>query len=510
MKFGSTAVIATLAAAALLLTACTPASAPEASATKGGTLTIASPIDHTSFDPAKASQGGPLVYYQPVYDSLIRTEPDGKTLVPMLATEWSYDSTNTVLTLKIRTGVKFSDGTALTAAVVKQNLDRFRTGNGKDASTLASVMNVAAPNPTTVVLTLSAPDPSLLNYLGNQDSFIASPEAIAGGSIDTHPVGSGPYTYDAAASVAGAKHTFVATKNYWDPSLQKFQKIVVMPIPDTTATLNALISGQVDAALLTPKTAAQAAGAGMTEYKFGGAWQGFFILDRDGKVVPALASVKVRQAINLAIDKKAIITQVNSGLGEVTSQILPPGLPGYQKSLDTAYPYDVTKAKKLMAAAGYASGFSVSMPTSPGIIDPALMAAIGQNLEAIGITVNWVSLPLANYIADVAGGKFPMASFQTSQGTAWYTSRVLLNPKAVYNPFHTTDPKVESLINTIQTGSASDQDGAATELNTYITDQAWFAPFLRVQYVFFTNSKVTVEPQQYQPVPYIYNYAPKG
>jgi peptide/nickel transport system substrate-binding protein len=508
------AAIAAVAAAALLLTACssgsTPASTPGASAIKGGTLTIATLTDVTSFDPAQAHQGHPVLYFQPVYDSLIRIKPDGKTLVPMLATKWSYNSTNTVLTLTIRKGVKFSDGSALTAAVVKQNLDRFRTGNGPDASTLADVTNVDVKNATTVVLTLSAPNPSLLNYLGNEDSFIASPKAIAGGHLATQPVGSGPYTYDAAASVAGSKYTFEASKNYWDPSLQKFKTIVLTPILNTTATLNALISGQVDAALLTPKTAAQATSAGMTEYKFGGAWQGLFIFDRAGKTVPALASVKVRQAINLAIDKKTIITQVNSGLGEVTSQILPAGIPGYQKSLDTAYPFNVAKAKKLMAAGGYASGFSVSMPTSTGLFDPALMAAISQNLGAIGITVNWTNIPVTSFITDLTTGKFPMSWFQESQGSAWYTSQVLLTPNAVYNPFHTTDPKVESLIKTIQTGSTTVQGQAATQLNTYITDQAWFAPFLRVQNVFFTDSKVTVEPQQLEPTPYIYNYSPKG
>lgn len=284
---------------------------------------------------------------------------------------------------------------------------------------------------------------------------------------------------------------------------------MLTPLLNSTATLNALLSGQVDAAFLTPKTAAQATGAGLTENEFGGAWQGLFILDRDGKTVPALADVKVRQAINLAIDKRSIIKEVNSGLGEETSQILPVGVPGYQKSLDSKCAYNVAKAKKLTADAGYASGFSVSMPTAAGAIDPALTAVIGQNLGAIGITVNWANIPGANFVADLTSGKFPMSWFQESQGTAWYTSQVLVTPTAVYNPFHTTDPKVEALIPTIQNGSTSAADSAAAELNGYLTDQAWFAPFLRVQNLFFTDSKVTVQPQQFEPVPYIYNYAPK-
>lgn len=186
----------------------------------GSTLTIATASDLTSYDPAQAHQGHPTLFFQPVYDSLLRVKPDGQTVVPMLATKWSYNPSKTVLTLTIRKGVKFSDGPSLTAAVVRENLDRFRTGNGPDASTLADATKVEAKDPTTVVLTLAAPNPSLLNYLGNEDIFIASAKAIAGGHLATRPVGSGPYTYDAAASVVGSKYTFVARKNYWDPSLQ--------------------------------------------------------------------------------------------------------------------------------------------------------------------------------------------------------------------------------------------------------------------------------------------------
>jgi len=162
---------------------------------KGGTLTIGTVVDVKSFDPAQSHIGHYVQYDQAVYDSLLRRKPDG-TLVPMLATKWSYNSDKTVLTLTLRKGVKFSDGTALDANAVKVNLDRFRTGNGPDASTLAQVESVEAKDPTTVVITLKAPDPALLDYLGNADGFIASPKAIEAGKIATTPVGSGPYTLD--------------------------------------------------------------------------------------------------------------------------------------------------------------------------------------------------------------------------------------------------------------------------------------------------------------------------
>lgn len=506
------ALAAIVTAAALALTGCSGSGSGSNSTTataSGGTLTIAALTDVTSFDPAQGHIGHPEQYYQSVYDSLLRRKPDG-SLVPMLATKWTYNSDKTVLTLTLRKDVKFSDGTKLDADAVKVNLDRFRTGNGPDASTMALVSNVEAKDPSTVVITLKAADPSLLDNLGNADGFIASPKAIKGGKIATAPVGSGPYIYDAGNSVAGSKYTFDKTKGYWDPSLQKYGKIVIKPITDTTATLNALISGQVNAADITAKSAAQAKSAGFTEYTYGTDWQGLLIFDRDGAMVPALKSAKVRQAINYAIDKKTLLKQVGLGLGTTTSQVFGPTTDAYDKSLDSAYSYDKAKAKTLMADAGYADGFSVSMPTVAGFMDPALTAGIAQNLGDIGIKVNWVNTAASDFVSSMVQGKWAMSWFSLFQGTPWTASNQILTPNATYNPFHTTDPKVESLITTVQTGSAGQQATAAKQLNKYITDQAWFAPFYRPDFTFFTDKNTTTQPQARQAVPSIYSYAPKN
>jgi peptide/nickel transport system substrate-binding protein len=506
------ALAAIVTAAALVLTGCSAGgsggSASTGTTAKAGTLTIGALADVKSFDPAQAHIGHYLQYDQPVYDSLLRRKPDG-TLVPMLATKWEYNADKTVLTLTLRDDVKFSDGTKLDAAAVKVNLDRFRTGNGPDASTLAQIKSVDVKSPTSVVITLKAADPAMLDYLGNADGFIASPKAIDGGKIATDPVGSGPYTLDKSGTVAGSSYTFVKSKNYWDPSLQVYDKIVVKPILDTTAMLNALLSGQVNVALLTAKTEAQAKSAGFTEYKYGTDWQGLLIFDRDGKMVPALKDVKVRQAINYAIDKKTLLTQVGKGFGTVTNQVFGPTTTAYDKSLDNSYPYDPAKAKSLMADAGYAKGFSVSMPTVSGFFDPALTAGISQNLADIGIKVNWVNIAGADFISGMVQGKWPMSWFSLFQGSPWVAANQIITPNATYNPFHTTDAKVESLVTTIQTGSDADAAKAAKDLNSYVTQQAWFAPFYRPDQILFTDKNTATTPQAQQAIPSIYSYAPK-
>jgi ABC-type dipeptide transport system, periplasmic component len=506
------ALAAIVTAAALVLTGCSAggsgSSASTGTTAKGGTLTIGALADVKSFDPAQAHIGHYLQYDQPVYDSLLRRKPDG-TLVPMLATKWAYNADKTVLTLTLRSDVKFSDGTKLDADAVKVNLDRFRTGNGPDASTLAQIKDVVAKSPTSVVITLKAADPAMLDYLGNADGFIASPKAIDAGKIATDPVGSGPYTLDKSATVTGSSYTFVKSKNYWDPSLQLYDKIVVKPILDTTAMLNALLSGQVNVALLTAKTEAQAKGAGFTEYKYGTDWQGLLIYDRDGKMVPALKDVRVRQAINYAIDKKTLLAQVGKGFGTVTNQVFGPTTTAYDASLDNSYPYDVAKAKSLMAEAGYAKGFSVTMPTVSGFLDPALTAGISQNLGDIGIKVNWVNIAGADFISGMVQGKYAMSWFSLFQGSPWVAANQIITPNATYNPFHTTDAKVESLVGTIQTGSGADAATAAKALNAYVTQQAWFAPFYRPDQILFTDKNTTTTPQTQQAVPSIYSYAPK-
>lgn len=511
MKFRPTLTLAAIvSAAALVLSGCSPSNDQGTPSTDahGGTLTLGTSIDMKTFDPTQADPGHDLQYYQAVYDSLLRRQPDG-TLVPMIATKWAYNSDRTVLTLTLRDDITFSDGTKLDADAVKANLDVFGTANGPAASSFSGVTSIEAPDTTTVVITLKDPDPAFLPHLGTETGFIASPKAIAAGTLATEPVGSGPYILNVADTVAGSAYTFDARKDYWDPSLQVYDKVVMKPIPDPTAIVNALLSGQVDGALLGPTTMAQAVNAGMTKTEYSVDWNGLLILDRDGTRVPALGNVQVRQAINYAIDKTALVKAVNQGVGEVTNQVFGKSSTAYVKALDDRYPYDPAKAKDLMAQAGYSAGFTVTMPMVAGLFPDALTAGITQNLKEIGITVAWDTIAINDFISSILQGKYSMVWFQLAQRDTWTSSKQLLTPNAGYNPFHVVDPTVESLLATVQTGADADAAAAAQKLGTYIVEQAWFAPFQRPGAVYFTDKTVTVQAQATQAVPSLYYYAPK-
>jgi peptide/nickel transport system substrate-binding protein len=500
---------ATLALAMGALVACATPDEAGQPAAAGGTLTIAPKIDLVSFDPAQANSAHQPQYFQPVYDSLVRRLPDN-SLVPMLATEWKWDDSRTVLTFTLRDDVTFSDGTPLDAEAVKLNLLRFRDNNGPTSARFAGITAVEAPDPTTVIVKLDAPDPALLDYMGNQASFIASPSAIEAGNIATAPVGSGPYTLDAGATVPGSQYTYVKRDDYWDPELQVYDKIVLKPIPDMTARLSAIVSGQVDGGTIEPVQLEQAKSAGLTVYENDVNWAGLIIFDRAGQTVPALGDVRVRRAINYALDSDALISQIHKGLAKKTSQIFSEVSAAYDEDLDRAYHLDVERAKDLMAEAGYAHGFSVTMPDPSAAFNPALTAVIGQSLADIGITVNWKSGTPAEYIPNVISGKFPMAYFTlNASGIPWQDVTVAIAPDATFNPLGTTDDTVEELSEIIRTdpGGAAE---AAVELNRHIVEEAWFAPYARIATLYVTNPDTVLEVQSGQVAPSLYYIKPRS
>ncbi|MFJ2116481.1 ABC transporter substrate-binding protein, partial [Streptomyces sp. NPDC087850] len=215
-----------------------------------GTLTLAPVTPAQPWDLKDAGLGNNTQYYQPVYDSLLRLDPQAEP-TPNIATRWGYDPTHTVLTLTLRTGAAFTDGAPVDAAAVKANLEHTATGTREAAGQLKDIKSVEAVDATTVKVTLSAPDPSFVANLGSVAGMLASPRAIAAGTLRDNPVGSGPYVLDKGATTKGSVYTFVRNKNYWNTKAFPFERIVFKPLSDPTAILNALRSGQVNGALLT-------------------------------------------------------------------------------------------------------------------------------------------------------------------------------------------------------------------------------------------------------------------
>lgn len=493
---------ALVVAASLALTGCATAE-PEAPVT-GGTLTLGATLDAASWDPADAEFGNRIQYLQPVYDSLLHINADLE-IEPWLATEFSYNDDLSVLTLKLREDVVFSDGEAFTADAAKANLEHFKSGTGQNSITLASVDSVEVLGEYEIALNLSAPDPALLRNLALVAGMQASPAALGEESLKTTPIGSGPYTLS-EDSVVGSQYTYLRNEEYWNAAFFPYDEIVIKPLNDLTARLNALKAGEIDAALADAKSMAEAEASGLTVNTMQGDWQGLFIVDRDGTQVPALADPLVRQALNYAIDGDSILESIRLGEGASTTQIFSPTSQAYDSELDDAYPFDPEKARELLAEAGYADGFSFTMPAITGFDD--LTAVVVQQLADVGITATAEPVTPDQIISSLLSGKYPVFIFSWGSSNAWQDILKLVAPTAPWNMLGNQTPELDALIEEAQNASPEDAEAAFQAVSEYLVDEAWFAPWYVQNNIYLSGADVQVTMQPQNVVPYIWNYAP--
>ena len=505
-RWKATAAAAVLAISALTLSAC--GSADSGDADSGGqTLTLGSILAPTSLDPGQAEWGNRTWFYQAAYDTLLLATPEGE-IAPFLATGWEYDESQTTLTLTLRDDVTFTDGSALTADVVVENLVRFRDGTSPDATYLTSMADAVATDEQTVTITLTAPDPAFLDYLTRTAGLVASSEGIAEGNLAEQSHGSGPYILDTGATVSGSSYVYTRNPDYWNPDVQHYDKLVVNVLTDPTAALNAIKANEIQGIRLANNdTIGEVESTGWTVYGNEMEFQGLLLLDRNGTVSPEIGEPLVRQAINYAFDREAMLETLQSGYGTVTTQVFPPSSDAYDSGLDTYYTYDPEKARALLAEAGYADGLTLSMPTT-SFLPQSLMALVQQQLADIGITVNYTDTGSENFIADLLAPKFPASWMQLEQNPDWQLINFMVSPPALFNPYRSADPQIDALLEEYQFGDDATRVEAVKELNAYLVEQAWFAPFYRVQATFVADPGTSVDILPTNSLPNLYDIAP--
>ncbi|MEV0381702.1 ABC transporter substrate-binding protein [Nonomuraea sp. NPDC050643] len=478
------------------------------------TLTLGSIIAPQTFDPAGVGDANFVPYAQAAYDSLILRKPDG-TYAPMLATDWKLAADNTSITLNLRPNVTFSDGTPFDAEAAKANLEHFHEGTGPLSSELGLLDSVKVVDADTVTLTYASPDPDILYNLSDAAGRMASPAALKNPqSLATNPVGSGPYVLDTAATVQGSTYTFTARQQYWNSGLQKFGKVVFKIFPDEVSLLNALQSRQVDAANLTGadnRKAATAAGIKHLTPDTGISWTGTIFYDRTGSIVPALGDKRVRRAIAMSFNVPQIRRALMADTGVPNAQVFRQSSPGYDEALNSAYAYDVAAAKKLMAEAGHAAGFDLTLPINANTT-PAAMENYKNSLGALGIRVKFDNLgTIPQYFAGLQSGKYAMSPAIFGAGpTDWKVINNYLVEKATWNPLHTTDPELAKLIKSYPAAAEKDHAKIIGEINRFLVDNVWFDPWLFLEEQYFVAGPVSVTLQKDQNIPSIYNYAPAG
>lgn len=507
-----TAVAAAVLAAALA--ACGSGSGGHRDPSKpvvGGTLTVAYSSVPQTLDPAKTVQNNSL-YQALAYAPLIVRRSDG-ILAPGLATSWRYQgSDNTKLELQLRAGVKFSDGSALSAQNVVDHFGYVMAAGGQFAPLFAGD-TFTATGPLTVLVTTPKPNPDLPTLLTQDDVVggVISPQGLADkAKLGTETAGAGPYRLDPAQTVAGDHYTFVQNPNYYDPASVHWAKVVVKAITSPQATLNAMKTGQVDFAVGDASTLAAAKQAGLTVAMTPLLWTGVTLADRGGTMAKPMADVRVRQALNYATDRATIATALFPDGGRPTAQLTVPGGYGYDKQLDDAYPYDVAKARQLLTDAGYAGGFSLDLVTADYQSMNLVAQALVQQWAKVGVTVRLTDRANANqYFSEAFAPKYPAFMTIFGQQPIWTEGPSLFLPSALFNPFHSADAQLQSLYDQAASLTGDAKDKADQQVEAWLVRQAWFVPVVATGLPYYASKKVTgvaVSPKA--PLASIYEVAP--
>jgi peptide/nickel transport system substrate-binding protein len=375
---------------------------------RGGRMIYARYADSLELDPVWTDANVDIWVSSSIYDTLLLPTSNGSGVQPGLAIKWPVSDGGTTLTLTLRDGVKFSDGTALKASDVKFSLDRARNPkNGAWADMLGSIDSVASSEPATVVLKLKRPDPTLIPALAMFNSGIfpqAQYEATAGADDKSraekfaeHPIGTGPFML--AEWSRNTRMLFKRNPHYWGKApdggpLPYLDEVEFQIIPDDSTRLLKLKAGEVDGSEFIPFSRVKELQADpnlrMELWPSTAVTNlGLFCADKlkDGTANP-LSNQKFRQALNYAVNKEAIIAITTQGLGKplssFMSSVTPLAITG-----KPAYPYDLAKAKALMSESGIPQGTALTCQMTTGNQNNLNnLTAIQQMWSQIGVKLS--------------------------------------------------------------------------------------------------------------------------
>lgn len=366
-----------------------PASARRAMAgnepQRGGTLRVSMPYNPAALDPMTGRNLPDFNSLYSMFDALIDFDPDTLELRPGLARSWDFSDPLT-LVLELERGVEFHDGTPFNAEAVVYNMRRFMTDPRSNvASDLAGVTEVEATGSHEVTIRLETPNAGLPAVLTNRVGCIISPasiEAAEGGNVDRNPVGTGPFRF-----IEWRDNDLIRVErnpNYWQPDLPYLDGIDFRIINELNTAGRTVFSGQAD--LATNLGAQQFMLAERDPDIIGGAqtsmiyYSAFLNYGRG-----PLADVRVRRAMNFALNREDLNMVIQRGLGEPTSSIFPRDFWATDPETVDYYNHDPDRARSLLREAGYDDGVDIA---TFGWSDQAAMQrqeVIGNQLAQVGI-----------------------------------------------------------------------------------------------------------------------------
>ncbi len=419
------------AAAAMALIAAVPALADAPK--QGGAAVVTFNNDLTTLDPAIGYDWQNWSVIKSIFDGLMDYEPGSTKLTPDLAESYTISDDGQTYSFKLRDGVKFHNGRAVTSADVKYSLERavspatqspgggyFGAIKGYDelvAGKAKELAGVTTPDDKTVVIALTRPDATFLHLMAINFGFVVPKEEVEkyGADFGKHPVGTGGFKF--VEWVPGQRLELVRFADNHRQGVPYLDKLTFEFGQDPTVNVLRVKKGEVDIV-----------GDGIPPAQFNEIMNDASTKDlvavgdqlHTGYVtlnvkIPPLDNVKVRQAINMAINKDRIVRIINNR-GVAASQALPPAMPGYDTE-QKGYAFDPEAAKKLLTEAGLPDGFTTELYAMNVDPNPRIAQAIQQDLAAIGIKAEIKSLAQAEVIT--AGGSAQGVPMIWSGGMAW-------------------------------------------------------------------------------------------
>ena len=322
-------------------------------------ITVAQYADAVSLDPQHTNDNASYSVEKPMLEGLIGFN-EKMEQIPQLAEKWDASADARVYTFYLRKGVKFHDGTPFNAAAVKANFDRVRNPDNKlRRYTLYKVISqIDVIDDSTVRFTLSEPFGAMIATFAHPAGGINSPTAVQkyGADYGKNPVGTGPYKFQ--EWVPNDHITLVKNPDYWDKNnAAKVDKIIVKPVPEDGTRIAMLQKGDAQFINAVPYSMAEVVqkDKNLSLAESESVYTFWVAMNTQKK---PFSDVRVRQAMNYAINKEAIIKAVLRGHGKPANSPLAPQVWGYTPV--KTYPYDPAKAKALLAEAGYPNGFKTS------------------------------------------------------------------------------------------------------------------------------------------------------
>ncbi|WP_143340656.1 ABC transporter substrate-binding protein [Demequina sp. NBRC 110057] len=475
-RFARTA--APIAALTLLLTACSgdsddatsadpsTSSSSQSSAAAAGSGQVAGSVLTVnwggfpeSWAPGASMEAG---FMRVPYENLVVKDANGE-IQPHLVASWEQDDAS--LTLTLRDDVTFHDGTPFNAEAVKANIEYVRDTPGEYAGTFSSIESIDVVDDVTVTLNLSEPTPSLLNAMTTRALPIASPTAIADGSIATTPVGTGPWKYDEASSVAGTRMTFSPNADYWG-DLPGFETVQVVAIDDDAAAAAALANGEIDITDTETTQLSTLDSSGHTPYLSYPALRNnpiFFDRGPGGM----FEDVEVRQAFCYALDTE-VLAGIESDWKPMTQHFVE-GESGYNADI-VGYENDTAMAQELYDAAGTPAVNAEMMST---VFNTTQMQLYADQVSEIGMTVTVTEAPPPQYFSEWNSGAYPLGLGSNDEQTAYDWYKAWFAADAPGNPSGVESDELKAAADAaIAAGTSDEADALWGEVTQIISDEA--------------------------------------